>query len=300
MSFTLTDSALTGLFYIQRYRYLTIKQFAHITDSSYDKTAHLLRVMERKNVLGHFGNIPFGGHGKAPKVYYLTKKGHGFLMEHLEELQDEIGGYKKVNTDTKWTSKMPHNLHLIDCFLAIEKQVSKTNKYRLISVFTENKKVRKDGRIQTETTDFISEIESSETRIIPDGAFILERIEDQKRFLFFLEYDNGTETIESKLSANYHKTVQYKFSQYVKYYKSGRYKLKYQEQGDFKFFFMLFVTDSQKRVENISDSLGFVSSELRRLFYISHLEQVLADFFFNSWNEPAGKAENSRPLIKSS
>ena len=299
MSLILTEEALTGLFYIQRYRYLTINQFGHITGLSYEKSASVLRIMERKSYLGHFGNVPFGGRGKAPKTYFLTRKGHGFLVDNLPDMIEEIGGYKKVNSDVKWTPKTYHNLALIDCFLAIEKQVAGTGKYRLFKVFSENKIERlKGGGTRTETTDFLDDTQSSDSRIIPDGAFVLERLEDEKRFLFFLEFDNGTETIESKLPANFHKTVQYKFSQYVKYLESGRYGLKYRDHGEFKFFFMLFVTDSERRVNNICDSLSFIKPELRRLFYVLDKDTALADFFFSDWQQPAGDDTTKRPLVK--
>jgi hypothetical protein len=299
MSFTLTNETLTGLFYIQRYRYLTINQFAKITESSYDKAASVLRIMERKKILGSFGNVPFGGRGKAPKTYYLTRKGHGFLIDNIDAPIEEVGGYKKVNSDVKWTPKTYHNLALIDCFLAIEKQVSRSN-YRLYKVFSENKIERlKGGGTRTETTDFIDDTQSSDSRIIPDGAFILERLEDQKRFLFFLEFDNGTETIASDKAYNYHKTIQYKYSQYVRYLESGKYGLKYQEHGSFAYFSMLFVTDSERRAENISASLEFIKSDYRRLFYLSDFDQATADIFYSKWLLPCGTEADSRPIIKS-
>lgn len=299
MSLILTEEALTGLFYIQRYRYLTIKQFGFISGLNYEKAAAVLRIMGRKKLLGHFGNVPFGGRGKAPKTYFLTRKGHGFLVENLSVAIEEIGGHKKVNSDVKWTPKTYHNLSLIDCFLTLESQIAATGKYRLFKVFSENKIERlKGGGTRTETTDFLDDTQSSDSRIIPDGAFILERLEDAKRFLFFLEFDNGTETIESKLSANFHKTVQHKFSQYVKYLESGKYGLKYHEHGEFKFFTMLFVTDSERRAQNIADSLSFVKNDYRRLFYISDKDTALADFFFSAWKLPAGKPEDARAIIK--
>ena len=74
-SFTLTDGATLGLFFIQRYRFLTIDQFARAAELNRSTASDQLRMMERVGLLGHFGNTGLAGHGKTPKVYFLARKG---------------------------------------------------------------------------------------------------------------------------------------------------------------------------------------------------------------------------------
>jgi hypothetical protein len=70
-SYTLTEQALLGLFYIQRYRFLTTSQFARISAYKLSSASDQLRMLERRGFLGYFGNTGLCGHGKTPKVYYL-------------------------------------------------------------------------------------------------------------------------------------------------------------------------------------------------------------------------------------
>jgi predicted ArsR family transcriptional regulator len=72
---TLTEAAAFGLFFIQRYRFLTIDQFARITGINRSTASGQLLFLERQGYLHHFGNTKLSGHGKTPKAYFLTRKG---------------------------------------------------------------------------------------------------------------------------------------------------------------------------------------------------------------------------------
>ena len=76
---TLTEAAAFGLFFIQRYRFLTIDQFARIASLNRKTAAGQLQFLERQGFLDHFGNTKLSGHGKTPKVYFLTRKGFDLL-----------------------------------------------------------------------------------------------------------------------------------------------------------------------------------------------------------------------------
>src|SRR4051812_41395844 len=78
-AFTLSPPATIGLFFIQRYRFLTIDQFARVARLNRNTASNQLRILERQGVLGHFGNTGLGGQGKTPKAYYLTRKGWEIL-----------------------------------------------------------------------------------------------------------------------------------------------------------------------------------------------------------------------------
>jgi hypothetical protein len=82
--FALTPAAVLGLFFIQRYRFLTIVQFARASGLSRHRAEDLLRALELRGVLGHFGHVLIPGHGKTPKAYYLKRKGWELLRRESE------------------------------------------------------------------------------------------------------------------------------------------------------------------------------------------------------------------------
>src|SRR5690242_5270486 len=71
----LSDSTITGLSFIHKYRFLTISQFAAVTGYSLYHGGELLRGLEKSKALGFFGFTSIPGQGKTPKVYFLRKKG---------------------------------------------------------------------------------------------------------------------------------------------------------------------------------------------------------------------------------
>jgi hypothetical protein len=92
---TLTNNATIGLFYIQRYRFLTIDQFARATELNRSTASDQLRMMEKFGLLGYLGNTELAGHGKTPKAYFLTRKGWEVLSRESDIPQELIGNYKE-------------------------------------------------------------------------------------------------------------------------------------------------------------------------------------------------------------
>src|ERR671933_2291415 len=81
---TLTEGTILGLFFIQRYRFLTVDQFARAAGLKRETAANQLRLLERCGLLDHFGNTGIPGFGKTPKVYCLTRKGFDVLLKESE------------------------------------------------------------------------------------------------------------------------------------------------------------------------------------------------------------------------
>src|SRR5512132_1751492 len=100
-SLTLTDQAILGLFFIQRYRFLTIDQFARAADLNRSTASDQLRFMERHGLLNHFGNTGLPGHGKTPKAYLLTRKGWEILQRESAIPPELIGSHKQVHLDAR-------------------------------------------------------------------------------------------------------------------------------------------------------------------------------------------------------
>jgi len=72
---TLTPTLALGLFFIHRYRFLTITQFAKAVGLSRERSENVLYTLSRQGIVASFGNVTIPGHGKTPKVYFLKRKG---------------------------------------------------------------------------------------------------------------------------------------------------------------------------------------------------------------------------------
>src|SRR5215212_43247 len=95
---TLSENALVGLYFIQRYRFLTIAQFGRAAGLKPSFSAELLRSLETRDFLGYFGNVGMQGRGKTPKVYYLTRKGYELLRResHPARPLKQLGDIEKI------------------------------------------------------------------------------------------------------------------------------------------------------------------------------------------------------------
>jgi hypothetical protein len=99
---TLSAGTLTGLYFIQKYRFLTIAQFARTAGfSAYHHAAEVLRGLERWGLIGYFGYVGIPGQGKAPKVYFLRRKGFDILCSENSLFGDIVKPFNEVQTT--WT-----------------------------------------------------------------------------------------------------------------------------------------------------------------------------------------------------
>lgn len=297
-SLTLTSKAALGLFFIQRYRFLTIEQFARAGDINKSTATEQLRFMERHGLLGHFGNTGIPGYGKTPKVYYLTRKGWELLQTESDIPPEMIGKYAEIHINTRWSPQMYHRLHTINLMISAELAVRNRPQLTMVKTFIEYKRVKKDNHLAKETTDFVAEEEKAENKIVPDAAFIIENIETKKRALFFIEMDMATERIVSYITRDSRITLHYKISQYDRYLKSLRYKQTYAAYGDFKFFTLLFVTLSKERIDNIRKELTDLPLELSAYYRLTTYEQAMGDFLGKIWLSRTSTDNQLYPLVR--
>src|SRR5205823_4754161 len=108
---------------IQKYRFLTIPQFARIGKFTVHYAGEVLRTLERRSAVGFFGYTSIPGHGKTPKVYYLKRKGYEYLRRESDFETEEIGSFVEVSPELTWTPQMYHRLRLLDLFVGLEAQV---------------------------------------------------------------------------------------------------------------------------------------------------------------------------------
>jgi len=190
--FTLSAGALQGLFFLQKYRFLTIPQFATAADFSVDHAGELLRTLASRGLVGFLGFVPLPGQGRTPKVYYLKRKGFEYLQLESEGTAD-LGAFQEVNPELSWSPQMYHRIALLDLFMALERAVRARPSFVLLRTFLEYRRL--PGTYTRETADYVAPEEAAANRIVPDGAFVLENLASGRRGLFFVEMDMGTERI---------------------------------------------------------------------------------------------------------
>lgn len=100
---TLTPPAVLGLFFIQRYRFLTIAQFARASGLSRHRAEDLLHTLERRGLLGFFGFVRIPGHGKTPKAYYLTRRGWELLRRESDIPDELLGPFVETHLEASWS-----------------------------------------------------------------------------------------------------------------------------------------------------------------------------------------------------
>ena len=245
-----------GLFFIQRYRFLTIDQFARAAMMKRPTASNQLRSLELAGFLGHFGNTGLGGQGKTPKAYFLTRRGWEILSRESGIPEEMIGSHKEIHVEARWSPVMYHRLRTVDLMISAEVAVRSRPQLSMVQTFLEYKRMRRGRHIVRETTDYVASPEISDHRIMPDGAFVIENIETRKRGLFFVEMDMATKRIVSYITRDSKMTLFYKIRQYDRYLQSLRYQTTYAALGDFRLFTLLFVTFGEGRVENVRAQIG--------------------------------------------
>jgi hypothetical protein len=278
---TLTDGTLNALLCMQKYRFLSIPQFARITGNRYDYTTRILRELELRRVIGYFGYTSIPGQGKTPNVYFLTKRGYEWLVNEGNMLGGEVGTFHDVHREFTWTPQMYHRLRLVDCLIALEVAVKARSHIAITRTFLEYRRVK--GTHARETTDYVAAPEVSANRIVPDGAFVLENREKDRSGLFFVEMDMGTERVTAPRSSDPRATIRGKFEQYGKYLTSGRFVQTYSSFGEFSFFVLLFVTVKPERIDNIRVAVSDMPQNLHAYYHLTTLEQAEEDFLGPIW-----------------
>src|SRR5438874_9388259 len=149
--FTLTTEALIGLYFIQKYRFLTVDQFSRSANLKRHTAAEQLRLFERLGLLGFFGNTRLAGHGKTPKAYFLTRKGFELLEQETEIPSDILGRYKEVKVEAKWAPQMYHRLRTVDLLISCELAIGQRSHLAIVKTFLEYCMVKRNGQLMRET-----------------------------------------------------------------------------------------------------------------------------------------------------
>ena len=145
-----------GLFFIQRYRFLTIDQFARAAMMKRPTASNQLRSLELAGFLGHFGNTGLGGQGKTPKAYFLTRRGWELLRRESGIPEEMIGSHKEIHVEARWSPVMYHRLRTVDLMISAEAAVRSRPQLSMVQTFLEYKRMRRGRHIVRETTDYVA------------------------------------------------------------------------------------------------------------------------------------------------
>lgn len=288
---------LSALLSCQHYRFLTIPQFARVAGCSSDHAGEVLRGLAARNIVGYFGFVSIPGHGRTPKVYFLKRRGWELLIGESDYTPEEIGRFVPVTPDTMWTPQMYHRLRLLDLVIALEVAVRQLPHIRLVKTFIEYRRVKPTHA--RETTDFVSDAETPDNRIVPDGAFILENYTTGRRALFFIEMDMGTERIATKTSRDTSATIIRKLTQYDAYLTSGRFARTYSPFGDFRSFLLLFVTYGRERITNIRRAAGTLSPRLHGYYRFADFPDANTHLLGSIWQSRDSADPKTYPIVES-
>jgi Replication-relaxation len=297
-SIAVSQNAAVGLFFMQRYRFLTIDQYARVALLHRSTASNQLRHMQHHGLLGSFGNTGIRGYGKTPKVYFLTRKGFDILHQECDFPEELLGTHKKVHVDARWAPQMYHRLRTVDLMISTEVAIRNRPHLSMVRTFLEYCRVKRGERVTNETADYVDKEETSENRLVPDAAFILENIETKKRALFFVEMDMATERIVSHVTRDNRVSLHYKISQYDRYLKSLRYRHTYREYGEFTFFQLLFVTLGDQRIENIRREMGNLPADLAGYYRFTTYEKAMGDFLGTIWHSRLLTDTNVYSLVR--
>ena len=277
----LSEDDLLILYYLQKYGFLTIAQACLILDNERNQQVigRRLRLMADNRLVGSFGWHRVG-FKNVPKVYYLKKKGYDLLLDRDFSFS-QLGKLKQRNNPT-WSDKTNHRIHLIDLFLALELAVKRIERLELVKVFLEYNRIKEGKTAVSETTDYVADERYEETRIVPDGAFLLRSQKTGASRLYLVEMDMGTEGIAGRLGQNPEARLYERFKRYDQYLLSGRYAKKYAHWGNLNYFVLLFVTLPENRLEHIREKVSDLNSNLHS-YYLFKTYKNLMNSFFDGW-----------------
>lgn len=291
----MTLCALTS---ILRYRYLTVNQVATICGLRPKSASELLLRLERQKLLSSFGNVGIRGYGKTPKVYFVTKRGHGFLAEEFEVAGNDVPPFQAVNITSRWSPLMFHRIATLDVLSFVERDCSSLCEYQLLGTLVEYRRQRIGSRWRKETTDFVANTTDPADIIVPDAGFALRHQASGKAALFLIEVDCGTMRLDTSFEDEGVATFTAKLAQYDRYLASGRIKDRHPQLGQFNGFHLLTVTTSTQRIANMRAAAASLSPQFHKFFRFCTFDQVRQSILHEDWLSRDHADHNTYRLIR--
>jgi hypothetical protein len=232
--------------HLAEYRVLTVNQIAAVYNITTRAARKKVKTLFSETLISVMP-INFGqGKGRPENLITISSAGINALFAS-KTLDEKVSSerllfkdYQRIEHELLVNWVRIHLMHL-------EKHLPALS-IDFISPATPFLMLRHDG------SPLISDTATIDGRIrnfVPDGVFSIANIDQQKRLLFFLEVDMGTESVIRSNGKS--DTISQKVMNYSSYYASDGYKRYQKKWGcELKGFRVLFVTKTSQRKETIS------------------------------------------------
>lgn len=229
--------------YLDRFRVLTVKQIAALSQRSHQVVRRRLRILINHDLVSVRHRAYGNKRGKPEHILSLSMKGFkahtgSARLKSRWEAQSVDSYFVEHELLVNWSL-----IHLIQ----VERTIPQLSVHYLTRHFS-----TVDIGTPSETIFQIKlPKENGDLGFVPDSVFIISDSESKKSLLFFLEVDMGTETIASPKRGP--KDIRQKILNYQYLFRSGRYK-RYARYFNCRLngFRLLFITYSTARLRALS------------------------------------------------
>jgi hypothetical protein len=211
----------------------------------------------------------------------LTEKGAAVVAERLD-IQLEQLPWKRKRSTPKNPYFLAHFLAITDFRLDLVDAANEIPDLSLLGFIPEYRgNLTSRGGIEKYIRDSVS-VRRGNGRIshTPDGVFALQR--NERRALFFLEVDRGTETLADS-THGFLKTISF-YLNFVIGKRYQRYQKDFKAEEPFRAFRVLVATSSTKRLENIrrlGGDINFSPGHAKRFIWLVEIDKINPEDMFS-------------------
>lgn len=291
----LTERDIETVVSVYKYRYLATSQIQRLHFPGSSQMAY-----RRLRVLAGNGYVEgFTTPGIDERVFHLGQKGADLVAEHLHLAPEQLPWTKLTRTPKDYYF-LRHFLQLNDFRIVLTQACEASADIELLGFIPEYVGEQTEGKgVHKYIRDVVCDVQDLSQKLshTPDGVFALQK--EGKPALFFVEVDRGTEVL-SQEDKGFLKAVRFYLNYLID--EQQPYQRYRQDFGCemFKGFRVLFVTTSEKRLENMRQAvsaLPFHRSQAKRFIWLSTLEQMTPERMFGEEWWSADGADERRYRI---
>lgn len=182
----ITERQIQAIEALAKYKFLTSNQLAYIFRNKTTKSAStiLKALTDGNKPLLHYKDFGvLAGHGKLPRVFFLTKYGKDFLIEHLDYEEKNIKFIK--NKSALFLRDYFHRCDTVNFNIYLHEWIKESG-YQL-DFF--NYYFDKSGSNRNGTGKIFNSLEKGDFKIIPDGLGVFQT--PSRPYIFLFEQHNG-------------------------------------------------------------------------------------------------------------
>lgn len=262
---------------IDRYQFLTkelIRSYFNLFTGNENTISRRLKKLENEDILT---KIPLLNERNRPLhyVYFLKKRAYGLIDKPY------------VRRSIPKNFYLTHTIRLIETRLIFQR-VTKADSVSCYWTDERQTKLEKGKRVKVVQERFYSGREGQNVTLIPDAVMTLKI--DAHKMLYFIEFDNGTESIRSQLAK--------KFLKYIDYWNLSDKPFKEKYKVNVPMFRVLFITHSERRIRNIFEGLRHIGNFEFILFNTFENLKSIESLTTEIWEKCRGNQVFKTGLVK--